>query len=92
MRILNAKSSDGEPLVKGRQVTGFTNGEEEAVGLTNVVPHLVEDALQKCGGLYTKAEDFTPYVREDGPLITGQNPPSSAQTAETLMAWLARSS
>lgn len=88
--LVNAKDSNGEPLVKGRQVTGFTNGEEDAVGLTNVVPHLVEDALQKCGGIYSKADIFTPYVREDGQLITGQNPPSSAPTAEALMAWLTR--
>ncbi|MFI8749263.1 type 1 glutamine amidotransferase domain-containing protein [Vreelandella lionensis] len=88
--LVNAKDSNGEPLVKGRQVTGFTNGEEDAVGLTDVVPHLVEDALQKCGGIYSKAGIFTPYVREDGQLITGQNPPSSAPTAEALMAWLTR--
>ena len=88
--LVNAKDSNGEPVVKGRQVTGFTNGEEEAVGLTNVVPHLVEDALQKCGGIYSKADLFTPYVREDGQLITGQNPPSSAPTAEALMAWFTR--
>ena len=88
--LVNAKDSNGEPLVKGRQVTGFTNGEEDAVGLTNVVPHLVEDALQKCGGIYSKADIFTPYVREDGQLITGQNPPSSAPTAEALMGWLTR--
>ncbi|XQU09591.1 type 1 glutamine amidotransferase domain-containing protein [Halomonas sp. LY9] len=88
--LVNAKDSNGEPLVKGRQVTGFTNGEEDAVGLTDVVPHLVEDALQKCGGIYSKADIFTPYVREDGQLITGQNPPSSAPTAEALMAWFTR--
>ncbi|WKD29583.1 type 1 glutamine amidotransferase domain-containing protein [Halomonas sp. KG2] len=88
--LINAKNSLGEPLVKGRQVTGFTNGEEQAVGLTDIVPHLVEDALQQCGGIYSKADDFTVYVREDGQLITGQNPPSSAATAEALMAWLAR--
>ncbi|MCP1319772.1 type 1 glutamine amidotransferase domain-containing protein [Vreelandella lionensis] len=88
--LVNAKDSNGEPLVKGRQVTGFTNGEEDAVGLTDVVPHLVEDALQKYGGIYSKADIFTPYVREDGQLITGQNPPSSAPTAEALMAWLTR--
>lgn len=86
--LIHAKDGVGEPLVKGREVTGFTNGEEEAVGLTDVVPHLVEDALKKAGGKYSKADDFTPYVREDGQLITGQNPPSSAPTAEALMAWL----
>ncbi|CAH1045359.1 type 1 glutamine amidotransferase domain-containing protein [Halomonas sp. TD01] len=88
--LINAKSSIGEPLVKGREVTGFTNGEEDAVGLTTIVPHLVENALQQCGGIYSKADDFTVYVREDGQLITGQNPPSSAATAEALMARLAR--
>lgn len=88
--LVNAKNANGEPLVKGREVTGFTNGEEEAVGLTKIVPHLVEDALQQCGGIYSKADDFTPYVREDGQLITGQNPPSSAATAEALIGWLAR--
>ncbi|MFO7910046.1 MAG: type 1 glutamine amidotransferase domain-containing protein [Halomonas sp.] len=85
--LVNAKTRDGQPLVKGREVTGFTNGEEEAVGLTQVVPHLVEEALQACGGVYSKADDFTPYVRVDGQLITGQNPPSSAPTADALLAW-----
>ena len=85
--LVNVKNSDGEPLVKGREVTGFTNGEEDAVGLTQIVPHLVEDALQACGGIYSKADDFTPYVRVDGQLITGQNPPSSAATAEALLEW-----
>lgn len=88
--LVNAKTANGDPLVKGREVTGFTNGEEEAVGLTKVVPHLVEDALQQCGGIYSKADDFTPYVREDGQLITGQNPPSSAPTAKALIGWLVR--
>jgi len=85
--LINARDSAGEPLVKNRDVTGFTNGEEDAVGLTDVVPHLVEDALVQHGANYSKAEDFTPYVRVDGQLITGQNPPSSAATAEALMAW-----
>ena len=85
--LVNANNSDGEPLVKGREVTGFTNGEEDAVGLTKIVPHLVEEALQACGGVYSKADDFTPYVRVDGQLITGQNPPSSAPTADALLEW-----
>ena len=86
--LIAARTAAGEPLVKGREVTGFTNGEEEAVGLTDVVPHRVEDALQSCGGVYSKADDFAPYVRVDGPLITGQNPPSSAPTAHALLEWL----
>lgn len=85
--LANARNADGEPLVKDREVTGFTNGEEDAVGLTEVVPHLVEDTLKQQGGKYAKAEDFAPFVRVDGQLITGQNPPSSAPTAEALMAW-----
>jgi putative intracellular protease/amidase len=83
--LLNARDESGEPLVKGREVTGFTNGEEDAVGLTEIVPHLVEDALIGCGGVYSKADDFTPYTRQDGRLITGQNPPSSEPVAKVLL-------
>lgn len=85
--LVNARNADGEPLVKNRDVTGFTNGEEDAVGLTDVVPQRVEDALVEQGANYSKADDFMTYVRVDGQLITGQNPPSSAATAEALMAW-----
>lgn len=88
--LVGARTEAGEPLVKGREVTGFTNGEEAAVGLTDVVPHRVEDALQACGADYAKADDFAPYVRVDGQLITGQNPPSSAPTAEALLEWLGK--
>tara|TARA_B100000700_G_scaffold14884_1_gene14688 strand:- start:20936 stop:21622 length:687 start_codon:yes stop_codon:yes gene_type:complete len=83
--LLNARDESGEPLVKGREVTGFTNGEEDAVGLTEIVPELVEDALIGCGGVYSKADDFTPYTRQDGRLITGQNPPSSEPVAKVLL-------
>ena len=83
--LLNARDESGEPLVKGREVTGFTNGEEDAVGLTEIVPELVEDALIGCGGGYSKADDFTPYTRQDGRLITGQNPPSSEPVAKVLL-------
>ncbi|MAX32594.1 Putative intracellular protease/amidase [Onishia taeanensis] len=83
--LLNARDESGEPLVKGREVTGFTNGEEDAVGLTEIVPQLVEDALIGCGGVYSKADDFTPYTRQDGRLITGQNPPSSEPVAKVLL-------
>ncbi|UYG09239.1 type 1 glutamine amidotransferase domain-containing protein [Halomonas sp. M4R1S46] len=86
--LLNARDASGRPIVEGREVTGFTNGEEAAVGLTEVVPQLVEDALIARGGRYSKAEDFTPYTRQDGQLLTGQNPPSSAPVAERLIAML----
>ncbi|MDN6180484.1 MAG: type 1 glutamine amidotransferase domain-containing protein [Halomonas subglaciescola] len=85
--LVNARGAAGEPLVRNRDVTGFTNGEEDAVGLTDVVPQRVEDALVEQGANYSKTDDFMTYVRVDGQLITGQNPPSSAATAEALMAW-----
>ncbi|MCZ8230545.1 type 1 glutamine amidotransferase domain-containing protein [Flavobacterium sp.] len=79
---------NGHFLVKGKKVTGFTNSEEAAVGLTNVVPFLVEDMLQKNGGSFSKAEDWHSYAVEDGLLITGQNPASSKLVAEKLLAQL----
>lgn len=79
---------DGKPFVNGRQVTGFTNGEEEAVGLTDVVPFLVEDMLMEKGGIYSKTGDWSPYIVIDGNLITGQNPASSEKTANALMTQL----
>lgn len=86
--LRDAKTLDGEYIVAGRDVTGFTNSEEDAVGLTDVVPHLVEDVLIDRGGRYAKADDFSPFVQKDGRLITGQNPPSSEPTAEALLAAL----
>lgn len=80
-----ALGSDGEPLVKGRRVTGFTNEEEEAVGLTRVVPFLLEDMLREQGADFSKAQAFAPYVVRDGLLITGQNPASSEPAAEELL-------
>lgn len=77
-----------EPLVKNKKVTGFSNTEEEAVQLTNVVPFLVENMLQENGGTYSKAEDWHPYAIEDGNLITGQNPASSELVAELLLKQL----
>ncbi len=74
-------AADGQPLVAGKKVTGFTNSEEEAVQLTNVVPFLVEDELKKLGGIYSKGEDWSSYVVSEALLITGQNPGSSAATA-----------
>jgi putative intracellular protease/amidase len=86
--LKNVKALNGEPLVKGRKVTGFTNEEEEAVQLTKVVPFLVEDMLKEHGAHYEKKGAFKPFVIEDGLLITGQNPASSEPAAEKLMAVL----
>ena len=83
--LLNARDADGEPLVKGKKVTGFTNTEEEAVQLTNVVPFLLEDELKTKGGQYSKKEDWASYVLKDGMLITGQNPASSEAAAKELL-------
>lgn len=79
---------DGEYLVKGKTVTGFANSEEDAVGLTDVVPFLVEDALKANGGNYEKAADWESFVVEDGLLITGQNPASSEEAAKRLITKL----
>lgn len=80
-----ARKPDGTPLVQGKRVTCFTNSEEEAVGLTKVVPFLVEDALRRLGGIYSSADDWQPHVVSDGLLITGQSPASSGPTAEALL-------
>lgn len=84
----NVKTADSAPLVRGRAVAGFTNSEEEAVGLTDVVPFLVEDMLKDSGGLYAKGEDWASFVQVDGKLITGQNPASSREAAEALLTVL----
>jgi putative intracellular protease/amidase len=80
----------GAPLVKGKRVTGFTNGEEEAVQLTHVVPFLVEDELKRVGGLYEKAPDWQSFAITDGRVVTGQNPASSTAAAQALLKLLAR--
>lgn len=82
------KNTDGSPLVQGKRVTGFSNSEEEAVQLTNVVPFLVEDELVKLGGKYSKGADWSSHVIKDGKLITGQNPGSSEESARELLALL----
>ncbi|MGH8333500.1 MAG: type 1 glutamine amidotransferase domain-containing protein [Pseudomonas sp.] len=87
--LRHVKGTDGQPLVKGKRVTGFTNSEEEAVQLTKVVPFLVEDMLKEKGGVYSKGADWASYVLTDGLLITGQNPASSEAAAEALLAKLA---
>lgn len=83
--VLKDIKVDGEYLVKGKNVTGFTNTEEDAVELTNVVPFLVENMLVKNGGIYTKIADWNPYAVVDGLLVTGQNPASSEKVAEELL-------
>lgn len=83
--LRHAKTADGKPLVQGRQVTGFSNAEEAAVQLTDVVPFLVEDELTRLGGLYSSGPDWQPYVVSDGLLVTGQNPASSVGVAEALL-------
>ena len=89
--LRHVKGTNGKPLVAGRKVTGFTNTEEAGVGLTEVVPFLVEDTLQALGGDYSKGPDWGSYVVRDGLLITGQNPASSAETAAVLVQQLAES-
>ena len=86
--LLNVKDENGDALVKGKNVTGFTNTEEAAVHLTDVVPFLLEDELKNKGGHYTKKEDWASYVVKDGLLITGQNPASSEAAAKELIALL----
>lgn len=86
--LRHVKGADGQPLVAGKAVTGFSNSEEAAVQLTDVVPFLVEDMLKESGGKYTKAADWAPHVVTDGLLITGQNPASSEPVAEALLAAL----
>jgi len=86
--LKDVKGADGEPLVKGRSVTGFTNSEEEGVGLVDVVPFLVETMLAEKGGRYSKGEDWASYVLTDGTLVTGQNPASSREAAEALLKLL----
>src|SRR3974390_1079590 len=82
----HVKTTDGKLLVQGKEVTGFTNGEEEEMGLTKVVPFLVEDEMLKLGAVFSKKANWEVHVVSDGLLITGQNPASSGPTAKALMA------
>ncbi len=86
--LVNVRDTNGDYVVKGKRVTGFTNSEEEAVGLTTVVPFLLEDRLKARGGIYSKGADWSPYVQVDGKLVTGQNPASSRPGAEALLQLL----
>jgi putative intracellular protease/amidase len=83
--LRHVKAPNGKPLVQGKKVTGFTNTEEEAVGLTKVVPFLVEDELKAKGGIFSKKADWAVYVVTDGQLTTGQNPASSGPGAQALL-------
>ena len=86
--LIKVKSENGQPLVMGKKVTGFSDTEEEAVGLTKVVPFLLEQELKKLGGHYSKGSDWASHVERDGLLITGQNPASSEAVAQLLLKTL----
>ncbi len=86
--VLKNVKINGDYLVKGKKVTGFSNAEEEAVGLTKIVPFLLEDTMKSNGAAYSKGENWAPYAIEDGLLITGQNPASSKLVAQKLVEQL----
>jgi len=86
--LLNVKLANGDPMIKGKRVTGFSDTEEAAVKLTAVVPFLLEDEVKRAGALYSKGPDWGVYVQTDGMLITGQNPASSAEAAKVLLKLL----
>ena len=88
--LLNVKNNDGSFMIKGKNVTGFSNTEEKAVKLEKIVPFLLEDELKMKGGLYSKKEDWESHVVQDGLLITGQNPASSGAVAKALLAILSK--
>jgi len=83
--LINVKTENGQTLIKGKKITGFSDTEEEAVGLTKVVPFLLEDELTKLGAHYSKGADWASYTQQDGLLITGQNPASSEAVAKLLL-------
>jgi putative intracellular protease/amidase len=83
--LRDVMAADGTPLVRGRRVTGFTNSEEDAVGLSQVVPFRVEDMLQARGAIYSRAPDWQPHVVTEGLLVTGQNPASSGGVAQAML-------
>ncbi len=88
--LRHVRTAEGDLLIKGRKVTGFTNTEEAAVGLEKVVPFLLEDDLKARGGMYSSGPDWSPHVVQDGMVITGQNPASSTAAAQRLVEELAR--
>ncbi len=86
--LVNTRREDGNPLVHGRKVTGFSNSEEKTVGKENVIPFSLEDKLKELGGKYEKGDDWAPYVVVDGTLVTGQNPKSSEPLAKEVLKLL----
>lgn len=88
--LLDVKDNEGNYLVKDKAVSGFSNSEEDAVALTDVVPFLLEDELKQRGGDYQRADDWMPYAVQDGLIITGQNPASSSLVAQKLIKHLAK--
>lgn len=86
--LLSLQNSKGELLIKGRQLTGFSNSEEESAGLSKVVPFLLETRIGSLGAIYSKGTDHTSYVVADGNIITGQNPASSEEVAKKIIAWI----
>jgi putative intracellular protease/amidase len=88
--LKHAKAANGEPLIKGRKIAGFTNGEEEGVGLTKAVPFLTEDLLKSLGADYQKGKDWTPFSVVDGLFVTGQNPQSAEIVGENLLKALTK--
>jgi putative intracellular protease/amidase len=87
--LVNVKDANGEPIVKGKNVTGFSDSEEIAVGKDHLVPFLLEAKLKEMGGVYSKGSDWHPHAVRDGSLITGQNPQSSRATADLINEALA---
>jgi putative intracellular protease/amidase len=87
--LINVRDNDGKYLVQGKRVTGFSNAEENLVGLTAFVPFLLEDRLKEHGGVYSKGANWTSYVQVDGKLVTGQNPASSGPAAKALLNCMA---
>ncbi|SFI48606.1 type 1 glutamine amidotransferase domain-containing protein [Jannaschia pohangensis] len=86
--LIEARDASGDPIVKGRKVSGFTDSEEDAAGLTDSVPYLLEQELRAKGALFEKGDDFTSHAVRDGRLVTGQNPTSSEAVAKLLVAAL----
>ncbi len=84
--LIKVKDKNGDPLVKGKELTSFSNSEEEAVNLTQIVPFLVEEELKNLGAKYSKGDNWISFVKKDGLLITGQNPASSSETARLLLS------
>jgi putative intracellular protease/amidase len=86
--LVNVRGKECDYLVKGKRVTGFSNDEEDAVGLSEIVPYLLEDRLKERSAIYSKTDNWAPYVQVDGRLITGQNPASAGPAAEALLKLL----